>query len=102
MSEQELWDRYDEKYKDMSFLEIEKNILAMPDQDPDKEPFYEMFIDSLALNGTNGLLRYQSPSDLSDLRGGRLNDLPGVMKANGLPKQSLPLWMGSIRSASTA
>ena len=68
MSEQELWDRYDEKYKDMSFLEIEKNILAMPDQDPDKEPFYEMFIDTLTLNGMNGLLRYQSPSDLADLR----------------------------------
>ncbi len=68
MTTQEQMDRYDEKYKDMAFLEIEKNILAMSDQDPDKEPFYEIFIDTLTLNGMNGLLRYQSPSDLENLR----------------------------------
>ena len=56
MTTQEQMDRYDEKYKDMAFTEIEKNILAMSDQDPDKEPFYEIFIDTLTLNGMNGLL----------------------------------------------
>lgn len=39
MATQEQLDRYDSKYKDWSFQDIENSILAMSDQDPDKEPF---------------------------------------------------------------
>lgn len=68
MATQEQLDRYDSKYKDWKFEDIEKSILTMSDQDLDKKPFYETFIDTLIMNKMNGTLRYKSPSDLEPLR----------------------------------
>ena len=49
---------FQEKYAGDSFLSIESDISSMPDSHPDKEAFYDMFMDKYVESRTNGFLSY--------------------------------------------
>ena len=54
----EQFTRYIEKYADYDLLEIKKQVRTLPITDPDREPFYEIFINDYIDNLTRGLIRY--------------------------------------------
>ena len=58
--------RFDDKYGSWSFQDMEKDIRHMPDTDPDKAAFYELYINVFITAKTNGVLSYADKKDNVD------------------------------------
>lgn len=50
--------RYIELYKDCELMEIKQQISSMPESNPDKEAFHEIFINDYIINMTRGFIVY--------------------------------------------